>query len=90
MGRKKVENQTIKESEPKKRSESEIKKSPITTLSNNHKIRWDKVKGVKGNIIRFKVGEGEERKEFLSKKNYRQLSVGIDGNDLYFYYEIME
>ena len=29
-------------------------------------------------------------KEFLLQKKYRQLYVGIDGNDLYFYYEILD
>jgi hypothetical protein len=44
---------------------------------------------VNGKIVRFKEGDGEERTEFLNKKNYRQLYVGVDGNDLYFYYEII-
>jgi hypothetical protein len=52
-------------------------------------MKWDKVKGVNGKIVRFKMGDSEERKEFLNKKNYRQLYVGVDGGDLYFYYEIL-
>jgi len=90
MRRKKVQSQTIKETTPKKRSEVKEKKSPFKTLPNNYKSRWDKIKGVEGKIVRFKVGDSEERKEFLNKKNYRQLYVGVDGDDLYFYYEILD
>ena len=89
MGRKKVKSQTIKSDTPKKRENIIEKKSPITTLPNNYKLKWDKVKGVNGKIVRFKEGDGEERTEFLNKKNYRQMYVGVDGNDLYFYYEIL-
>ncbi len=89
MGRKKVKSQTVKETAPKKRGEVIEKKGPISTLPKNYKFKWDKVKGVNGKIVRFKMGEGEERKEFLNKKNYRQLYVGVDGGDLYFYYEIL-
>lgn len=90
MRRKKVLSQTIKETTPKKRSEVKEKKSPFKILPNNYKSRWDKIKGVKGKIVRFKVSDSEERKEFLNKKNYRQLYVGVDGDDLYFYYEILD
>jgi hypothetical protein len=89
MRRKKVKTETIKETTPKKRSGSDDKKSPITSLPNNYKVRWDKIKGTNGTIVRFKEGESEKRMEFLNKKNYRQIYVGIDGNDLYFYYEII-
>jgi len=89
MRRKKVKSQTIKSDTPKKRENIIEKKSPITTLPNNYKLKWDKVKGVNGKIVRFKEGDGEERTKFLNKKNYRQMFVGVDGNDLYFYYEIL-
>lgn len=90
MGRKKVISQTIKESLPKKRSEIKEKKSTFITLPNDYKSRWDKIKGIEGKIVRFKMGESEKRDEYLNKKNYRQLYVGVDGNDLYFYYEILD
>lgn len=90
MRRKKVKSDTIQKTTPKKREEVKEKKSPITYIPNDTKIKWDKVKGVNGKIVRFKMGDVEKRKELLDKKNYRQLSVGVDGNDLYFYYEIME
>lgn len=89
MRRKKVKTETIKETTPKKRSDSNKKKSPITTLPNNYKIRWDKIKGVEGKIVRYRDDESDKRKEELHKKNYRQLYVGIDGNHLYFYYELL-
>jgi hypothetical protein len=90
MRRKKVKSETIQITTPKKREEVKEKKSPITYIPNDTKIKWDKVKGINGKIVRFKMGDVEKRKELLDKKNYRQLSVGVDGNDLYFYYEIIE
>jgi hypothetical protein len=89
MRRKKVKSETIQKTTPKKREEVKEKKSPITYIPNDTKIKWDKVKGINGKIVRFKMGDVEKRKELLDKKNYRQLSVGVDGNDLYFYYEII-
>jgi len=90
MRRKKVKTETIQKTTPKKREEVKEKKSPITYIPNDTKIKWDKVKGINGKIVRVKMGDVEKRKELLDKKNYRQLSVGVDGNDLYFYYEIIE
>lgn len=89
MRRKKVKSETIQKTTPKKREEVKEKKSPITYIPNDTKIKWDKVKGVNGKIVRVKMGDVEKRKELLDKKNYRQLYVGVDGNDLYFYYEII-
>lgn len=89
MRRKKVKTETIQKTTPKKREEVKEKKSPITYIPNDTKIKWDKVKGINGKIVRVKMGDVEKRKELLDKKNYRQLSVGVDGNDLYFYYEII-
>ena len=90
MRRKKVKSQTVKETAPKKRGEVTEKKGPISTLPKNYKFKWDKVKGVDGKIVRFKIGDGEERTKFLNKKNYRQMYVGVDGDHLYYYYEIID
>jgi len=90
MRRKKVKSEIIQKTTPKKREEVKEKKSPITYIPNDTKIKWDKVKGINGKIVRFKIGDVEKRKELLDKKNYRQLFVGVDGNDLYFYYEIID
>jgi hypothetical protein len=89
MSRKKVKSESLEKNTPKKREEGEEKKSPITYYPNDTKIRWDKVKGVNGKIVRFKVGDSEITKERLDKKKHTQLYVGVDGNDLYFYYEII-
>ena len=90
MNRKKVKTDNTLNIEPKKREEEVVKYSPITFLSNDDKIKWEKIKNVNGKIVRVKEGESIKRKELLEKKKYRQLYVGIDGNDLYFYYEIIE
>jgi hypothetical protein len=89
MERKKVKTETIKNDDFKKREVVEEKKTIIKSVSNDSKVKWEKVKGVSGKIIRYKVGD-VTRKEELSKKKYRQLYVGVDGNDIYFYYEIIE
>ncbi len=87
--RKKVDTNLPKDSSPKKREDVKESKGSIIKASNDTKSKWDRVKGINGKIVRFKL-EDKERKEFLSKKNYRQLYVGIDGNDLYIYYEILD
>jgi len=90
MERKKVKTDTVKTDTIKKRENIvEERKSIITSVSNDTRIKWDKIKGVSNKIIRFKEGD-LSRKEELSKKKYRQLYVGVDGNDLYFYYEIID
>ena len=90
MERKKVKTDTVKTDTIKKRENIvEEKKSIITSVSNDTRTKWDKIKGVSNKIIRFKEGD-LSRKEELSKKKYRQLYVAVDGNDLYFYYEIID
>lgn len=88
MNRKKVKTDNTLNIEPKKREEEVVKSSPITFLSNDDKIKWEKIKNVNGKIVRVKEGESIKRKELLEKKKYRQLYVGIDGNELYLYYEV--
>ena len=90
MSRKKVKSESIEETTPKKRVEVKEKKSPITYVPNDSKIRWDKIKGINGEIVRFKMEDSEIPNERLDKKKHTQLYVGIDGNDLYFYYEIID
>lgn len=87
--RKKVDSNLPKDYSPKKREEVKETKGRIIKSSSDTNYRWDKVKGVNGKIVRFKTDD-KERKEFLLQKKYRQLYVGIDGNDLYFYYEILD
>lgn len=90
MVRKKVKSETTQNPTPKKREEVKEKKSSITYIPNDSKIRWDKIKGVNGKIVRFKIKDSEKRKEILNSKNYRQLYVGVDDNQLYFYYLITD
>lgn len=90
MGRKKVETKVPVESAPKKREENSEKTGPIKYSSNDTKVKWDKVKGVKGKVVRYKEGEESKRREELHKQNYRQLYVAVDGGNLYFYYEILD
>jgi hypothetical protein len=85
MGRKKVKSEKISPSQPKER-EVEPKKV-ITFIPNDSKNKWNKIKGVDGNIVRFKTND-PERQEYLKNKTYDQLYVGVDGNDLYIYYSI--
>ena len=90
MERKKVKSVTLTNDEVKKRNDEESeKKSVFINSSNDTKVKWDKIKNVNGKIVRYKTGD-KNRKEELDKKKYRQLYVGIDGNDLYFYYEILD
>jgi hypothetical protein len=85
MGRKKVIPKKIISTKPKERKE-EIKKI-ITYLPNTTKNKWDKIKGVEGDIVRFKTNDNS-RQDFLKNKTYTLLYVGVYNDDLYFYYEI--
>jgi hypothetical protein len=64
----------------------EIKKI-ITYLSNNTKNRWNKIKGVEGEVVRFKIND-TKRQEFLKDKRCELLYVGVDNDILYYYYNI--
>jgi hypothetical protein len=86
MERKKVKKQIIKKTKPKKRESNK----PNPTEDKKVNSRWDRIEGVNGKVVRFKQGDNEKRIEFLKKKNYKELYVGVDGDTLYFYYEIIE
>ena len=86
MERKKVTKQIIKKTKPKKREPNK----PNPTEDKKVNSRWDRIEGVNGKVVRFKQGDNEKRIEFLKKKNYKELYVGVDGDTLYFYYEIIE
>ena len=85
MKRKKVKSDKITSSQPKERKKET--KKVITFIPNDSKIKWGKIKGVDGEIVRFKTDD-PERQEYLKNKSYDQLYVGVDGNDLYIYYNI--
>lgn len=53
------------------------------------KVNWEKIKGVKGEIVRFKIDTpAKELLEFFGKRKYRQLYVGIYEDVLYRYFLI--
>ncbi len=85
MRRKKVKPKKIISTKPKERKE-EIKKV-ITFIPNDSKTKWNKIKGVEGDIVRFKTGD-DSRQDFLKNKTYTLLYTGVYNDDLYFYYEI--
>ncbi len=88
MGRKKVKRDKMVPPVVKERVKDDVEtKKIITYVSNNTKNRWDKIKGVEGDVVRFKINDNK-RQEFLKNKTYMLLYVGVDNSDLYFYYEI--
>jgi len=88
MGRKKVKRDKMVPPVVKERVKDDVEtKKIITYVSNNTKNRWDKIKGVEGDVVRFKINDNK-RQEFLKNKSYMLLYVGVDNSDLYFYYEI--
>ena len=88
MTRKKVKRDKISISTVKERVEKEVvTKKIITYVPNNTKNRWDKIKGVDGDIVRFKTND-PERQLFLKGKTHKLLYIGIDNDILYYYYVI--
>ena len=85
MGRKKVKSDKITSSQPKEREKEP--KNVITFIPNDSKTKWGKIKGVEGDIVRFKTGD-DSRQDFLKNKTYTLLYTGVYNDDLYFYYEI--
>jgi len=89
MVRKKVETDEIKSTTPKKRV---AKKSPIKKTNKNTPVRWDKIEGVSGKIVRHSLDEKDKSKEIaelVSKKKAKKLYYAIDGDLEYFYYELL-
>ena len=88
MARKKVKKDKIPPPTTKERvKEDEETKKIITYLSNNTKNRWNKIKGVEGEVVRFKIND-TKRQEFLKDKRCELLYVGVDNDILYYYYNI--
>tara|TARA_R110000751_G_scaffold192091_4_gene297698 strand:+ start:1040 stop:1312 length:273 start_codon:yes stop_codon:yes gene_type:complete len=88
MARKKVKKDKIPPPTTKERVKEDVEtKKIITYLSNNIKNRWNKIKGVEGEVVRFKIND-TKRQEFLKDKSHMLLYVGVDNSDLYYYYEI--
>jgi len=88
MARKKVKKDKIPPPTTKERVKESVEtKKIITYLSNNIKNRWNKIKGVEGEVVRFKIND-TKRQEFLKDKRCELLYVGVDNDILYYYYNI--
>ena len=88
MARKKVKKDKIPPPTTKERVKEDVEiKKIITYLSNNIKNRWNKIKGVEGEVVRFKIND-TKRQEFLKDKRCELLYVGVDNDILYYYYNI--
>jgi hypothetical protein len=84
--RKKVETDEVTKTTPKKR----VKK---TTTKKEPTIRWDKIEGVKGKIVRHTMEDGvksKEMSELVAKNKANRLYCAADGDDFYFYYELLK
>ena len=83
--RKKVETDKVTKTIPKKRVRKTIKKE--TT------IRWDKIEGVKGKIVRHTMEDTTKSKEMsilVANNKAKRLYCAADGDDFYFYYELLK
>ena len=82
--RKKVETEKTTKTTPKKRVRKTTKKEP--------NVRWDKIIGVKGKIVRCTIGDETKLKEFsdlILKKKAKRLYCAADGEQFYFYFELL-
>tara|TARA_B000000475_G_C15800564_1_gene367373 strand:- start:245 stop:502 length:258 start_codon:yes stop_codon:yes gene_type:complete len=84
--RKKVETDNVTKKTPKKR----VKK---TTSKKETTIRWDKIEGVKGKIVRHSMEDSiksKEMSELVANNKAKRLYCAADGDDFYFYYELLK
>lgn len=84
--RKKVETGEVTKTIPKKR----VKK---TTTKKEPTIRWDKIEGVKGKIVRHTMEDSvtsKEMSELVANNKAKRLYCAADGDDFYFYYELLK
>jgi hypothetical protein len=85
MTRKKVETEKIDETTLKKR----VRK---TTTKKEPNVRWDKIQGVTGKVVRHSLDDNNKKKEMyemVTKKKAKRLYCAIDGDVYYFYYELL-
>ena len=84
--RKKVEAEKTTQTTPKKRvRRTTTKKEPV--------VRWDKIEGVKGKVVRHTMEDevkSKEMSELVAKKKANRLYCAVDGDDFYFYYELLK
>ena len=89
MTRKKVETENISESTPKKRVRKTTTKK---TTKKEPNVRWDKIQGVTGKVVRHSLDDNEkaiEMSALVSKKKAKRLYYAVDGDLEYFYYELL-
>ncbi len=89
MTRKKVETEKISDTTPKKRVRKTTTKK---TTKKEPNVRWDKIEGVSGKIVRHSLDEKDKSKEMyemVTKKKAKRLYCAIDGDVYYFYYELL-
>lgn len=83
--RRKVEAEKTTQTTPKKRVRKTTKKEP--------NVRWDKIEGVKGKIVRHTMEDevkSKEMSELVAKNKANRLYCAADGDDFYFYYELLK
>ena len=89
MTRKKVDTEKISESTPKNRV---IKTATTKITKKETNVRWDKIEGVFGKVVRHSLDDNEKSIEMsvlVSKKKAKRLYYAIDGDLEYFYYELL-
>lgn len=82
--RRKVEAEKTTQTTPKKRVRKTTKKEP--------NVRWDKIQGVTGKVVRHSLDDNEkaiEMSALVSKKKAKRLYYAVDGDLEYFYYELL-
>ena len=89
MTRKKVETEKISDTTPKKRVRKTTTKK---TTKKEPNVRWDKIQGVTGKVVRHSLDDNEksiEMSALVSKKKAKRLYYAIDGDLEYYYYELL-
>ena len=89
MTRKKVETEKIDETTPKKRVRKTTTKK---TTKKEPNVRWDKIQGVTGKVVRHSLDDNEksiEMSALISKKKAKRLYCAADGEQFYFYFELL-
>ena len=84
--RRKVESEKTTQTTPKKR----VRK---TTTKKEPNVRWDKIEGVKGKIVRHTMEDevkSKEMSELVAKNKANRLYCAADGDDFYFYFELLK
>ena len=96
MVRKKVTSEVIKVSAPRKRAlvtDTEQRKGQVILPWDGKTTKWNKVKGVTGQIVRYPMGDREKANEIgqlVQKGKAKSMYSALDGEIMYFYFEIIK